>query len=246
MLLEVSGLNVRYGRNHAVRDVDLTVAEGEIVTVLGANGAGKTSLLRALQGAVKPASGRIAFAGKDLTSTSPAARVRSGMMLVPEGRQIFVSMTVHENLQMGVYLRSDREAARDLDAVYDRFPNLAQRRDMPASVLSGGEQQMLAIGRALVGRPRLMMLDEPSLGLSPLFVSRLFDLIVELNKGGLGILLVEQNTTMALEVAARGYVLELGSVVIADDAASLAKNTALTEAYLGGHGDSSLTDAVHA
>ena len=246
MLLEVSGLNVRYGRNHAVRDVDLTVAEGEIVTVLGANGAGKTSLLRALQGAVRPASGRIAFAGKDLTSSSPAARVRGGMMLVPEGRQIFVSMTVHENLQMGVYLRSDRDAARDLNAVYDRFPNLAQRRDMPASVLSGGEQQMLAIGRALVGRPRLMMLDEPSLGLSPLFVSRLFDLIVELNRDGLGILLVEQNTTMALEVAARGYVLELGSVVIADDAAALARNTALTEAYLGGHGNSSLADATHA
>jgi branched-chain amino acid transport system ATP-binding protein len=161
------------------------------------------------------------------------------MMLVPEGRQIFVSMTVHENLQMGVYLRSDWDIAKDLDAVYDRFPNLAQRRDMKASVLSGGEQQMLAIGRALVGRPRLIMLDEPSLGLSPLFVQRLFDLIVELNKSGIGILLVEQNTTMALEVAARGYVLELGSVVIEDSASALSNNTALTEAYLGGgHGNS--------
>ena len=155
-------------------------------------------------------------------------------MLVPEGRQIFVSMTVHENLQMGVYLRSDRDVARDLDAVYDRFPNLAERRDMKASVLSGGEQQMLAIGRALVGRPRLIMLDEPSLGLSPLFVARLFDLIVELNKSGISILLVEQNTTMALDVAQRGYVLELGKVVIEDSAAALSKNTALTEAYLGG------------
>jgi branched-chain amino acid transport system ATP-binding protein len=245
-LLEVSALDVRYGRTHAVKSVDLMVDEGEIVTVLGANGAGKTSLLRALQGAVRPAGGRIVFDGKDLTAASPAARVRSGMMLVPEGRQIFVSMTVHENFQMGVYLRSDGEIARDLDAVYDRFPNLAQRRDMKASVLSGGEQQMLAIGRALVGRPRLIMLDEPSLGLSPLFVSRLFDLVVELNKSGIGILLVEQNTTMALDVAARGYVLELGTVVLADSASALAENTALTEAYLGGHGNSSLTQAVHA
>lgn len=245
-LLEVSGLDVRYGRTHAVKRVSLTVGEGEIVTVLGANGAGKTSLLRALQGAVRPSGGRIVFDGKDLTAASPAARVRSGMMLVPEGRQIFVSMTVHENLQMGVYLRSDQDIARDIDGVYDRFPNLAQRRDMKASVLSGGEQQMLAIGRALVGRPRLIMLDEPSLGLSPLFVSRLFDLIVELNKSGIGILLVEQNTTMALEVAARGYVLELGTVVLADSAKALAENTALTEAYLGGHGNPSLTQSIRA
>ena len=235
MLLEVTGLDVRYGRTHAVRNAGITVGEGEIVTVLGANGAGKTSLLRALQGAVRPAAGRIVFDGKDLTGASPAARVRAGMMLVPEGRQIFVSMTVHENLQMGVYLRSDRDAARDIEAIYDRFPNLAERRDMKASVLSGGEQQMLAIGRALVGRPRLMMLDEPSLGLSPLFVSRLFDLIVELNRSGIGILLVEQNTTMALEVAARGYVLELGSIVLEDTAEALSKNPTLTEAYLGGH-----------
>ncbi|GAB5460680.1 ABC transporter ATP-binding protein [Hoeflea alexandrii] len=239
MLLDVKGLDVRYGRTHAVKGVDLNVAEGEIVTVLGANGAGKTSLLRALQGAVRPASGTISLDGKELSAASPAARVASGMMLVPEGRQIFVSMTVHENLQMGVYLRSDGDVARDLEAVYDRFPNLAERRDMKASVLSGGEQQMLAIGRALVGRPRLIMLDEPSLGLSPLFVSRLFDLIVELNKSGISILLVEQNTTMALDVATRGYVLELGRVVIEDSAAALSTNTALTEAYLGGGNETS-------
>lgn len=240
MLLDVKGLDVRYGRTHAVKGVDLNVAEGEIVTVLGANGAGKTSLLRALQGAVRPAAGTIRLAGKELSGASPAARVASGMMLVPEGRQIFVSMTVHENLQMGVYLRSDGDIASDLDAVYDRFPNLAERRDMKASVLSGGEQQMLAIGRALVGRPRLIMLDEPSLGLSPLFVSHLFDLIVALNKTGISILLVEQNTTMALDVAARGYVLELGKVVVEDNAAALSTNTALTEAYLGGHETSAL------
>jgi len=235
MLLEVSGLHVRYGRTHAVKAVDLRVAEGEIVTVLGANGAGKTSLLRALHGAVKPAGGSIRFAGEDLTAQSPAERVARGMTLVPEGRQIFVSMSVHENLLMGAYLRRDGDLARDLDAIYSRFPNLAERRHMPASVLSGGEQQMLAIGRALVSRPRLIMLDEPSLGLSPLFVNNLFNLIKELNRDGISILLVEQNTAMALEVAGRGYVLELGSVVLEDGAAALSGNAALTEAYLGGH-----------
>lgn len=234
MLLDVSGLHVRYGRTHAVKAVDLTVARGEIVTVLGANGAGKTSLLRALQGAVKPSEGSIKFAGHDLTNLSPSERVSRGMMLVPEGRQIFVSMTVHENLLMGAYLRRDGDWARDLKAIYDRFPNLAERRDMKASVLSGGEQQMLAVGRALVGRPQLIMLDEPSLGLSPLFVNNLFELLRELNNDGISILLVEQNTGMALETASRGYVLELGRVVLADSAAALSENTALTEAYLGG------------
>jgi branched-chain amino acid transport system ATP-binding protein len=234
MLLEVRDLDVRYGRNHAVKSLDLDVAEGEIVTVLGANGAGKTSLLRALQGAVKPTSGSIRFAGRELAQSVPAERVRHGMALVPEGRQIFVSMTVHENLLMGAYLRRDSDWGRDLKQVYDRFPNLAERRDMKASVLSGGEQQMLAIGRALVSRPRLIMLDEPSLGLSPLFVANLFDLIVELNRSGISILLVEQNTGMALDIAGRGYVLELGSVVLADEAQALAGNSALTQAYLGG------------
>lgn len=235
MLLEVRGLDVRYGRTHAVKTVDLDLEEGEIVTVLGANGAGKTSLLRALQGAVKPSGGSVRFAGEVLTGASPAERVSRGMMLVPEGRQIFVSMTVHENLLMGSYLRRDGGAAKDIEKVYDRFPNLAERRDMKASVLSGGEQQMLAIGRALVGQPKLIMLDEPSLGLSPLFVNNLFELIKELNRGGISILLVEQNTAMALETARRGYVLELGRVVLADTAEALSNDPALTEAYLGGH-----------
>jgi branched-chain amino acid transport system ATP-binding protein len=234
MLLEVRGLDVRYGRNHAVKSLDLNVAEGEIVTVLGANGGGKTSLLRALQGAVRPASGSIKLAGHELAQATPAERVRRGMALVPEGRQIFVSMSVHENLLMGAYLRKDGDWTRDIEQVYDRFPNLAERRDMKASVLSGGEQQMLAIGRALVSRPRLIMLDEPSLGLSPLFVTNLFDLIGELNRSGISILLVEQNTGMALDIARRGYVLELGSVVLADEAQALAGNSALTQAYLGG------------
>jgi branched-chain amino acid transport system ATP-binding protein len=156
-------------------------------------------------------------------------------------------MTVHENLLMGSYMRADADVSRDMEAIYDRFPNLAERRNMKASVLSGGEQQMLAIGRALVGRPRLIMLDEPSLGLSPLFVGKLFELILELNKSGISILLVEQNTTMALEVASRGYVLELGSAVLEDDAAALSNNTALTEAYLGGgHGPAAGGTHAHA
>ena len=233
-LLDVTDLSIVYGRNRAVQHMNLRVEPGEIVTVLGANGAGKTSLLRGLQGVVRPAGGRILFKGTDITYSNSSRRVESGMMLVPEGRQIFVSMTVHDNLLMGAYLRDDRQVARDVDAIYERFPNLGERRHMKASVLSGGEQQMLAIGRALVGRPSLIMLDEPSLGLSPLFVGRLFDLIRELNREGMGILLVEQNTHMALEVASRGYVLELGSVVLEGDAKTLGADAALTEAYLGG------------
>ena len=233
-LLEVTDLSIVYGRNRAVRQVNLRVEPGEIVTVLGANGAGKTSLLRGLQGVVRPAGGRILLKGLDITYANSSRRVESGVMLVPEGRQIFVSMTVHDNLLMGAYLRDDNQVARDIDAIYDRFPNLGERRHMKASVLSGGEQQMLAIGRALVGRPSLMMLDEPSLGLSPLFGGRLFDLIRELNRDGLGILLIEQNTNMALEIASRGYVLELGSVVLEGDAKMLRGDAGLTEAYLGG------------
>ncbi|WP_339950424.1 ABC transporter ATP-binding protein [uncultured Albimonas sp.] len=232
--LETEALDVTYGRTHAVRGVSISVGEGEIVAVLGANGAGKTSLLRALQGAVKPSGGSIRFMGRDLTGAGSAERVRAGMMLVPEGRQIFVSMTVHENLLMGGHLRRDHHGVEtDIAAVYDRFPNLAERRDMKASVLSGGEQQMLAVGRALIGRPKLMMLDEPSLGLSPLFVEKLFSLIRELNGEGLSILLVEQNTHMALEIASRAYVLELGRVTLQGAAADLAADAALAEAYLG-------------
>lgn len=233
-LLEVENFTVAYGRNRAVKSVNLTVDAGEIVTVLGANGAGKSSLLRGLQGVTPSASGRIVFNGEDMTNSGPPRRVTAGMQLVPEGRQIFVSMSVHENLLMGGYTIKDRDLTRDVEAIYARFPNLAERRHMKASVLSGGEQQMLAIGRALVGRPRLIMLDEPSLGLSPLFVGRLFDLIQDLNREGIGILLVEQNTHMALEVASRGYVLELGAVVLQGSAQELAGDTALTEAYLGG------------
>ena len=232
MLLDAQGLNVVYGRTHAVKDVSVQVDQGEIVTVLGANGAGKTSLLKALQGVVRPASGEVLFKGSSILSHSAARRVSEGLVLVPEGRQIFVSLSVHDNLLMGAYTRKDNPD-REIEAIYERFPNLAKRRDMPASVLSGGEQQMLAIGRALLSRPALMMLDEPSLGLSPLLVKALFNLISELNRDGLSILLVEQNTHMALATAHRAYVLELGRLVLEGDASTLATDPRMAEAYLG-------------
>ena len=233
MLLEVESLDVRYATNHAVNGVSLTVDAGEIVTVLGANGAGKSSLLKAIMGAVPAAGGKIRFDGQDITGKGSSARVKSGLILVPEGRQIFVSLTVEENLLMGAYTRSDGDVSKDADAVFERFPNLAARRHSPASVLSGGEQQMLAVGRALLSRPRLMMLDEPSLGLSPILVAQLFGLIDELNQDGLSILLVEQNTHMALKLSQRGYVLELGSVRASGTAEELASDPRLAEAYLG-------------
>jgi len=234
MLLSVENLDVRYGRTHAVKGMNLSVNEGEIVTVLGANGAGKSSLLKALQGTVRPAGGRVRLGERDVTTLSAPEKVRAGMALVPEGRQIFVSMTVHENLLLGAYTRKDSQVEREIDDIYQRFPNLAKRRNMLASVLSGGEQQMLAVSRALLARPKLMMLDEPSLGLSPLLVHQLFELIATLNKEGLSMLLVEQNTHMALEYANRGYVLELGRCVLDGDVASLKASDKLEEAYLGG------------
>ena len=233
MLLEIEGLDVHYGRNHAVKSMDLTIGEGEIVTVLGANGAGKSSLLKAIQGTVRAAAGKMHFAGKPIGGWSTPRRVKSGLVLVPEGRQIFVSMTVHENLQMGAYSRRE-SCEREIDEIYQRFPNLGERRDMPASVLSGGEQQMLAIGRALVAKPTLMVLDEPSLGLSPILVVELFNLIEQLNTNGLSILLVEQNTRMALQCAHRGYVLELGATVMSGTPAELMEQEhKLEAAYLG-------------
>ncbi|MAF49766.1 MAG: ABC transporter ATP-binding protein [Rhodospirillales bacterium] len=231
MLLEVEGLDVRYGRNHAVKTINLIMEDREIVTVLGSNGAGKSSLLKAIQGTERSA-GRVIFDGADISGWSAPKRVQSGLVMVPEGRQIFVSLTVHENLQMGAYCRSDNVAI-EIDAVYERFPNLKERRHFPASVLSGGEQQMLAIGRALLARPKLMMLDEPSLGLSPILVKMLFEMIENLNQDGLTILLVEQNTHMALQTAHRGYVLELGNVALSGPAATLQESPRLEEVYLG-------------
>ena len=231
MLLEVNSIDVRYGRNHAVKSVDLTLEEREIVTVLGANGAGKSSLLKAIQGSEK-SGGTVIFDGVDISGWSAPRRVSAGLVMVPEGRQIFVSLTVNENLQMGAYCRSE-DVGKEIDVIYERFPNLAARREMPASVLSGGEQQMLAISRAMLAKPRLMMLDEPSLGLSPILVKQLFSLIEDLNNKGLTILLIEQNTHMALQTADRGYVLELGDVVLSGTAKTLQEDKRLGEAYLG-------------
>ncbi len=233
-ILAVESLDVRYGRTHAVQGLSLTLDEGEVVTVLGANGAGKSSLLRAIQGVTPAAGGHVRYRGEDVTRWSAPRRVAAGLVLVPEGRQIFVSLTVHENLLLGAYTRRD-DIRREIDAVYDRFPNLAERRDLPAVVLSGGEQQMLAIGRALLSRPSVMMLDEPSLGLSPLLVQRLFQLIGELNRDGLALLLVEQNTAMALDSARRAYVLELGRTVLAGSTSDIRKDSRLADAYLGSH-----------
>ena len=233
-LLEVTGLSVQYGRVNALIDVSLTVREGEVVTVLGANGAGKSTLLRAILGATPARSGSVSFAGADVSREAPYARIARGMALVPEGRRILISLTVEENLLLGAHMRGDGAAVRrEAEAIYERFPNLAERRRMAASCLSGGEQQMLAIGRALMAKPRLIMLDEPSLGLSPLFVSRLFLLIRELNAGGLSVLLVEQNTGKALSVAHSATVLELGRVIMAGDPKTLAADPRLQAAYLG-------------
>ena len=234
-LLEVSGLSVAYGRVAALSDVSLTVNEGEVVTVLGANGAGKSTLLKAILGAVPAKAGGITFADADITRLPPHRRMGAGLVLVPEGRRILITLTVEENLKLGAHMRRDTAAVeREMVAIYDRFPNLAERRHMAASCLSGGEQQMLAIGRAMMAKPRLMMLDEPSLGLSPLFVSKLFDLIRELNTEGLSVLLVEQNTGKALKAAHAATVLELGRVAMAGAPEVLAADPRLQDAYLGG------------
>lgn len=234
MLLEIQGLSVRYGRIRAVRNASIDVADGEVVAVVGANGAGKSSLLKAALGLVAPNSGRILFAGADATRWSTAQRLERGMVLVPEGRRIVMSLTVEENLLMGAYARRDMDAVhREIGVIYERFPNLGERRHMAASVLSGGEQQMLAIGRGTLARPRLMMLDEPSLGLSPRLVQGLFQHLVELNRSGLALLLVEQNTRKALGIASRAYVMELGDVVMSGTPDELLADQRLEAAYLG-------------
>ncbi len=236
-LLEVSDLSVQYGRVTALEKVSLTVRDGEIVTVLGANGAGKSTLLKAILGAVPARSGGVTFDGADITARPTHERIARGLSLAPEGRRILISLSIEENLLLGAHMRRDADAVhREMDAIYARFPNLAERRHMLASCLSGGEQQMLAIGRAMMAKPRLLLLDEPSLGLSPLFVQKLFELIRELNADGLAILLVEQNTGKALGVAHHATVLELGRVVMAGEPAALAADPRLREAYLGDGG----------
>jgi branched-chain amino acid transport system ATP-binding protein len=232
MLLEVRNLSVSYGNVSAVSDVSVHVEEGSIAAVLGANGAGKTSLLNAIMGVTR-AQGVVRFSGQVISGWSSARRVSAGIALVPEGRRILLSLTIEENLLMGAYQRRDREITGDLTKMYDLFPNLARRRNYLGSVLSGGEQQMLAIGRALMARPRLLLMDEPSLGLSPLFVREVFNLVRSLNSAGLAILLVEQNTRMALQAARRGYVLKLGRLALEADTEELMKSDDLTKAYLG-------------
>jgi branched-chain amino acid transport system ATP-binding protein len=235
MRLEVNDLHVRYGRVHAVRGMSFTVAAGEVVAVLGANGAGKSSLLKALMGLEPAAGGTVVLDGADITRWQPSRRVREQLVLVPEGRRIVTSLTVHENLLMGAFARKDtRDVDMEIAEIYERFPNLAARRHLPASVLSGGEQQMLAIGRGMMANPQLMMLDEPSLGLSPRLTNEVFALIRELNRArGLAILLVEQNTHKALELANRAYVLELGCKVMEGVPADLRNDPSLRDAYLG-------------
>ena len=232
-MLEAAHLSAAYGPVRALDDVSLTVGQGEVMAVLGANGAGKSTLLRTLLGLMPGAGGSIRFLGEDITKLSAPERVRRGLVLVPEGRRVLTSLTVEENLLMGAYTRRDTPGQAELDAIYDRFSNLAARRHMKAGVLSGGEQQMLAIGRAMMAKPKLIMLDEPSLGLSPRLTAEVFALIASLNGEGMSILLVEQNALLALEASRQALVLELGRAVVAGPSAELLKDDRVRGAYLG-------------
>jgi branched-chain amino acid transport system ATP-binding protein len=233
-LLRLEGIQTYYGSIQALKGVSLEVYDGEIVTLIGANGAGKSTTLRSINGLNHPRIGKIEFQGRDITTTAPHEVVKMGIAQSPEGRKLFPRMTVAENLEMGAFQRTDRrELHTDMDRVFELFPRLYERRTQKAGTMSGGEQQMCAIGRALMARPKLLMLDEPSMGLAPIFVQRIFDTIVEVNKQGTSILLVEQNALMALDVAERGYVLETGRVALADTASNLAQNEDVKRTYLG-------------
>jgi len=234
MIFELRDLEVDYGVIRALKGISLHIEKGEIVTLIGANGAGKSTTLRTISGLIKPKSGSIIFEGKDITKLPATKRVASGISQAPEGRRIFADMTVAENLEIGAFLRTDKEAVKDdiLD-VYERFPVLGERRKQQAGTLSGGEQQMLAIGRALMAKPRLMLLDEPSLGLSPVLVKQIFNIIREINESGTTIFLVEQNARMALKIADRGYVLETGEITLTGTGAELAESDEVQRSYLG-------------
>jgi branched-chain amino acid transport system ATP-binding protein len=233
-LLEILDLKVSYGAVKALDGVSLSVPQGAIVALLGANGSGKTTAIRAITGLAAPQAGRILFDGRPITGLPPHEVVRRGVAVVPEGRRIFINLSVHENLLLGGYVRRDQESlARDLDEIYDTFPRLAERRGQMAGTLSGGEQQMLALGRALMSRPRLLLLDEPSLGLAPLLVKEVFKIVSRLNQRGVTILLVEQNAAAALQIAGYGYVLETGRVVLEGSGAELLAHPQLKDAYLG-------------
>lgn len=234
-MLEVKNLNVHYGVIHALKDVSMEVKEGEIVSLIGANGAGKTTLLHSISGLLKKTSGDIMFLGHSLHKTSAKNIVKEGITQVPEGRRIFPGMSVYENLIIGAYLRKDKEGIKeDLNNIYQRFPILKQRSNQDASTLSGGEQQMLAMGRALMARPKILLLDEPSMGLAPILVKEIFQIIKDINAEGTTVLLVEQNAKMALSIADRGYVMETGKIVMSGTGAELIESSDIQKAYLGG------------
>ncbi len=234
-MLTVENLNVYYGVIHAIKDINLEVREGEIVSLIGANGAGKTSTLQAISGMLKPKSGRVTFLDQDLGRVEAHNILKMGMAHVPEGRRVFAGMTVKENLEMGAYTRKDAdEINANLEKVFMRFPRLLERKKQLAGTLSGGEQQMLAIGRAIMSNPRMLLLDEPSMGLSPLLVKEIFSIIKELNESGMTILLVEQNARKALAISDRAYVLETGHIVLEGNAKELLEDDAVKKAYLGG------------
>jgi branched-chain amino acid transport system ATP-binding protein len=234
-MLEVKNINVYYGAIHAIKDISFQVNEGEIVTLIGANGAGKSSTLKTISGLVKPKNGSIVYQDTNLVAIPPHEVVKHGISQVPEGRRIFANMSVKENLEMGAYHRHDYiEIAKDILHVYELFPRLKERKNQLAGTLSGGEQQMLATGRGLMSRPKLLLMDEPSMGLAPLLVKEIFEIIKEINKEGTTILLVEQNAHMALSIANRAYVLETGKIVLEGLAKELAQNEEVKKAYLGG------------
>jgi branched-chain amino acid transport system ATP-binding protein len=233
-LLEIENMHSYYGHIHALQGISLTVDEGEVVTLIGSNGAGKTTTLRSIHGILPPREGKIIFDGEEIQGTPAHDMIRKGIAQSPEGRKIFRRMTVLENLEMGAYHRNDRSEIReDMERVFDLFPRLKERTKQEAGTMSGGEQQMLAIGRALMSRPKLLLLDEPSMGLAPVLVDQVFDIIQDINKLGTTIFVVEQNANMALSIADRGYVLQTGEVVLADTAEALLENPQMREAYLG-------------
>ena len=235
-LLELTDVHTFYGAIHALRGVTMSIDEGEIVTLIGANGAGKSTTLRTISGLLRPRQGQITLRGKPINGLPPHQIVALGICQSPEGRRVFRRMSVHENLEMGAFSRNEKAAglADDFERVYTLFPRLRERTAQQAGTLSGGEQQMLAMGRALMAAPKILLLDEPSMGLAPILVEQIFGIITEINKQGTTVLLVEQNALMALGVASRGYILQTGEIVLTDDAAALARNPAVRDAYLGG------------
>lgn len=233
MLLEIEGLNSHYGRIHALKSASLTVREGELVALVGANGAGKTTLLRTLSGVHPASSGRITFDGCDITRMKASRRVAEGVVQVPEGRQLFGPQSVEDNLRLGAYRRGSGKPDDDIERLYEMFPVLKVKRDQPAGTLSGGQQQIVALCRALMAKPRLLLLDEPSMGLAPLLVAEIFDAVQRLKREGTTILLVEQNAHAALAIADRGYVIETGEIVLSDSGAALLSNERVRQAYLG-------------